>query len=424
MRENHWEVSKMRKTAAHFKPKSTEKPKRKKVVAVTLATALVLALVIALAVAGCKDGGEAGSESSGPAATPTAAPTEEPSPTPEPTPSPTPESVKAFSDGAFQVSCVDFVPLFEKYLQESDPDNENLVMKQVEDSETVTFQLYKGEIDAGITMSFVKDGEPAGEDEAMDSVSLTCLSDSLNGSIWPSAFAVLNQTIQPDLSYMDCLKQIDAGIDDMTTTDSQFSYEIGGVTYKFQMYTDTLFSFTATTNPEQFSTGTDSSEDVADEDVEEDGDASNTGSDIPDAPELVTDPQAFTDSYVAKLKVLQLFEEDYKMSVSATDGGLSHTFNGESTNVQLTFTADGMLLTSSSPGETESQAAFLAMAAIINTITPSVGSIRDCATYVQEMVSELQESGNITEETVYRTVGSVEYGITCPGIIVFTVKNV
>ena len=80
----------MRKTAAHFKPKSTEKPKRKKVVAVTLATALVLALVIALAVAGCNDSGEAGSESSAPAATPTAAPTEEPTPSPSPSPTPAP----------------------------------------------------------------------------------------------------------------------------------------------------------------------------------------------------------------------------------------------------------------------------------------------------------------------------------------------
>ena len=405
----------MRKPAAHFKPETKQPtPKKKNVVTATLCIVLALVLVMAVAVTGCNSTNAPESEASSQTspATPTAEPTEEPTPTPTP--------VKAFSDGKFQISCVDFVPLYEDYLQESTPENQNLVMKRVDNSETVTFQMYKGEIDAGITMAFTLDGDPANEDEIPDSISLVCTRDSLNTSIWPVAFAVLNQTIQPDLSYMDCLKQIDAGIEEMSTSDPKFSYEIGGVTYLFQMYTDTLFSITATIRPELLEEETE----FTTPNTEESGDNSENTDVSTDSPELVTDHQSFTDSYVAKLKVLEMFEGNYKLTVTETDGGLSHTFNGESTNVLLTFTADGMVLTSSSTGEVDSTAAFLAMAAIMNTITPSVGSISDCATVVQDMLGELQETGNITEEMVYHTVGNVQYGVTCPGIIVFSVVNV
>lgn len=407
----------MRKPPAHFKPEiKPSTTKKKNVMTATLCVVLALVLIMAVAVTGCNSTSTPESEASSQAATasPTAEPTEEPTPTPKH------EPTKAFSNGEFQVSCVDFVPLYEDYLHESNSENQNLVMKRVDNSETVTFQMYKGEIDAGITMAFTLDGEPANENEVMDSISLVCILDSLNNSIWPAAFAVLNQTIQPDLTYVDCLKQIDAGIEDMTTTDPKFSYKIGDVTYLFQMYSDTVFSITATIKPELLEEQTETASPNTGESEEE---LENTDEGT-DSPELVTNHEAFVSAYFAKLKVLEMFEENYQLSVTETDGGLSHTFNGESTNVLLTFTADGMVLTSSSTGEVDSTAAFLAMAAIMNTITPSVGSISDCATVVQDMLGELQETGNITEEMVYHTVGNVQYGVTCPGIIVFSVVNV
>lgn len=399
----------MRQSIVHFKPgKKQHTSNRKK--PLTSILSVILSFVMAIAMTGCNNTTpESSAYSKVPTATPTIEPTEKTAPTSEPTPT------KAFSDGTFQVTCVDFVPLYEDYLQESTSANQNLVMKRVDNSETVTFQMYKGEIDVGIIMAFTLDGEPANEDEIMDSISLICTLDSLNNSIWPTAFAVLNQAIQPDLSYVDCLKQLDAGVDSLSTANPKFSYEIGGVTYLFEMYADTVFSITATTNPESFAEKTES--------VSPNSESSTVSDEINDFPELVTDPETFVSEYTAKLKVIEMLEGNYKLTVTETENGLSHTFNGESTNVLLTFTSDGILLTSSSSEEADSQTAFLAMAAIMNTITPSMGSISECMVIVQDMVTELQETGNITEETVYRTVNNVKYGITCPGIIVFSIVN-
>ena len=148
----------MRKPPAHFKPEiKPSTTKKKNVMTATLCVVLALVLIMAVAVTGCNSTSTPESEASSQAATasPTAEPTEEPTPTPKP------EPTKAFSNGEFQVSCVDFVPLYEDYLHESNSENQNLVMKRVDNSETVTFQMYKGEIDAGITMAFTLDGEPA-----------------------------------------------------------------------------------------------------------------------------------------------------------------------------------------------------------------------------------------------------------------------
>ncbi len=406
----------MKKVTTHFNPEQLPSTNRKKCFTATIAMVLVLAFVATLTA--CSTNAETGiSSSSTTVATPSTESTAEPTSTPETAPT------KAFSDGVFQVSCVDFVPLYEKYLQESDTDNQNLVMKRIEDSDTVMFQMFKGEIDVGITMSFTLDGKPANEDEIMDSVSLLCARDSLNGKIWPSAFAALNQTIQPDLSILDCLNQLNSHFQDTIaiSSDTQFSYEIGDVTYHFQMLTSTLYSITATTNPETLETESSSL-------TTEENKTASAADDVSDSPELVTDHEAFVSDYTLKLNILELLVENCELSATETTtetgSGLSHTFNGESTDVLLTFTKDGMILTTSSSGEINSQAALLAMTAITNTITPSVGGMEDCMTFVQDMVTELQETENITEEIVYRTVGNVRYGIACPGIIIFSIENV
>lgn len=400
----------MRKPAAHFKPETKQPtPKKKNVVTATLCIVLALVLVMAVAVTGCNSTNAPESEAS--SQTSPATPTAEPTPTPEPT--------RAMSEGRFQVTCQQFADLYISFLQDSESSNSNLVLKA---DEYGPWNLYKGEMNLDMSLSFESQGNTVTAEETFDTVHFYCSDLVAQQDFYVSPFSAIIQTTHPDLSYGEAAgvfgTYLEEMLDEMNSGDGDtyiLPKEIDGINYQM------IVSMDATT-------GKSSLELIASEAVltTVSSETSETQSDIEttDSPELVTDHEAFLNDYVAKLKVLEMFEENYQLSVTETDGGLSHTFNGESTNVLLTFTADGMVLTSSSTGEVDSTAAFLAMAAIMNTITPSVGSISDCATVVQDMLGELQETGNITEEMVYHTVGNVQYGVTCPGIIVFSVVNV
>ena len=331
---------------------------------------------------------------------------------------------KVMSEGKFQVTCLEFVPFYEKKLQESSSDNANLVMRRVDGESSgekaITFQMYKGEIDTGIIMSFTSGGKAGTENKVIDSVSLVCSLNSLNKQIWPAAFAVLNQTIQPDLSYIECLKQMQQGMDEVTTDDPSFTYTIDEVTYTFQLYTNELFSFTAATNSENLPNKTDESK------VESPSLSSDSGK-TGDDPTLVTNPVKFISEYKTKLKVLGVLYDKYSISVTEdTSNGnrvLTHMLNGKSTGVKLTFASDGVLLTGGLANKEEDvQTASFCMAAIMKMITPSKGSFADCVAETEEMLDELMETGDVRKNSVYRNIGRVKYGMTFPGSMVFSVS--
>ncbi len=170
-------------------------------------------------------------------------------------------------------------------------------------------------------------------------------------------------------SYIECLKQMQQGMDEVTTDDPSFTYTIDEVTYTFQLYTNELFSFTAATNSENLPNKTDESK------VESPSLSSDSGK-TGDDPTLVTNPVKFISEYKTKLKVLGVLYDKYSISVTEdTSNGnrvLTHMLNGKSTGVKLTFASDGVLLTGGLANKEEDvQTASFCMAAIMNMITPS-----------------------------------------------------
>lgn len=377
----------MRKTAAHFKPKSTEKPKRKKVVAVTLATALVLALVIALAVAGCNDSGEAGSESSGPAATPTAAPTEEPAPSPSPSPSPTPAPTPSAQP-------------------EEEPD----------------FVWNVPTEKAGVTAGFYTDGEEYFFEMSSDTANSATLLE------WLSTGLFIGMDPMAD--------RIDTIVQNSTST-----YQENGISYammegygrKWTFYINQISDDTSTGGPGLIGVRVNKKEELEacyTGDIGESASEANSGGNgesnshdeqVSSVVNPFQDQSKFISTYTMRMLTVSAMQEGYQVSVTegSTEAGepiLYHTLNGGATNVTLSFVDNGILLNSNSSTEDDVATTMLCSAAVMFDSSKSVGSFVDAFSVIGEMIAEISESGSASP----RTYDGVEYQLTSGESLQFT----